>query len=110
MKNNIFKFLAIFITGIFATNCSEEFLSPEPPAVINAGSYCTKIEHADQAITTCYSQFNNVAAWDRNLIMGFGDIASDDAEAGGDFVNEVPEFENFNRLISNKTDIMFEET
>ncbi len=110
MKNNILKYLAIFITGILATNCSEDYLSPEPPGVVNAGSYYTKIEHANQAIIACYSQFNNVAAWDRNLIMGFGDIASDDAEAGGDFVNEVPEFENFNRLISNKTDVMFEET
>ncbi len=91
-------------------SCSEEFLSPKPPAIENSGSYYTKLEHADQAITACYSQFNNVAAWDRNLIMGFGDIPSDDAEAGGDFVNEVPEFENFNRLTSNKTDPMFDET
>jgi len=41
--------------------------------------------------------------------MGFGDITSDDCEAGGDFVNEVPEFENMNRLTQNATDAMFDE-
>ncbi|MBN1187070.1 MAG: RagB/SusD family nutrient uptake outer membrane protein [Bacteroidales bacterium] len=109
MKNNILSYLVMLLMGI-TISCSEEFLSPKPPAIENSGSYYTQLEHADQAITACYSQFNNVAAWDRNLIMGFGDIPSDDAEAGGDFVNEVPEFENFNRLASNKTDVMFEET
>ena len=110
MKNSILNYWMSLLIVMSLMGCSEEFLDPKPPAADNIGAYYTNMSQADQAITACYSQFNNVAAWDRNLMMGYGDIASDDAEAGGDFVNEVPEFENINRLTSNKTDVQYDET
>lgn len=110
MKSKIFQYIAIILLVVISNSCSEEFLNVKPQGTDDSSAFYKTMEHADQAIIACYSQFNNVAAWDRNMMMAFGDITSDDAEAGGDFVNEVPEFENMNRLTSNPTDDMFDAT
>lgn len=107
---HIVQYILITLLLVGINSCSDEFLDVDPQGVMNSGSFYQKMQHADQAITACYSQFNNTAVWDRNLMMGFGDIASDDAEAGGDFVNEVPEFENMNRLTSDPTNDQFDAT
>lgn len=99
MKNNVIKYLAIILLIFAANSCTEEFLDVKPIAAENMAAFYQTMQHADQAIIACYSQFNNTAAWDRNILMAFGDITSDDCEAGGDFVNEVPELESMNRLI-----------
>lgn len=91
-------------------SCTNEFLELKPIAAENEAAFYKTMQHADQAIISCYSQFNNVAAWDRNLIMCFGDVASDDFEGGGDYVNEVPDVENINRLVPDKTNGIFETT
>lgn len=110
MKNRILLYMSLLLLGVFSDSCTTEFLELNPIAAENEAAFYKTMAHADQAITACYSQFNNIAAWDRNLIMAFGDIVSDDAEAGGDFVNEVPEFEGMNRLLSDKTLTQFEDT
>lgn len=103
MKMNILKFCLSLIIGMCFIGCSEDFLNPVPPAVNNEGSFYRTMDQADQALTACYAQFNAVAAWDLGLIMTLSDVASDDEEAGGDFVNEVPGTENVNRLTTEKT-------
>ncbi|MBN2275940.1 MAG: RagB/SusD family nutrient uptake outer membrane protein [Bacteroidales bacterium] len=104
MKMNIIKYLVLLLFGMYLIGCSEDFLNPVPPAVLNEGSFYRTMDQADQALTACYAQFNAVGAWDKDLIMTLSDITSDDEEAGGDFVNEVPGAENINRLTTEKTD------
>ena len=91
--------LMIVLLGLAAARCTKEFLEFDPVAAVNSASFYKTMEEADQAVTAAYSQFLSVAAWDRGLLMLFGDIASDDAETGGEFVNEVPNFEVMNWLI-----------
>ncbi len=104
MKNRILLYMSLLLLGVFSHSCTNDFLELNPIAAENESAFYRTMAHADQAITACYSQFNNVGAWDNGIIMGFGDIASDDAEAGGDFVNEVPDQENNNRLVLEATD------
>lgn len=101
MKNKIFIYLASILLLVFSNSCSEDFLDITPQAADNSAAFYQTMLHADQAVTACYSQFNSLAAWDRDLIMCFGEIASDDAEAGGEYPNEVADIENINRLNPN---------
>ncbi len=98
MRNNIFKKIAILLTGLLLWSCSDSFVDVPPIAAINSGSYYSSMEQAEAAVTAAYSTFCKTTAWDRDLIMVFGDVTSDDAESGGDFENEVPDIEVFNRL------------
>ncbi len=92
------KISFILITLLFTLfGCKEEFLDIKPIAAINSETFYTSQKAAEQAVTAIYSQLNNVA-FDKDLIMVV-DVVSDDAEAGGEYVNEVPSFENFNRLM-----------
>ncbi|NLU37476.1 MAG: RagB/SusD family nutrient uptake outer membrane protein [Bacteroidales bacterium] len=104
MKNRIILYMSLLLLGVFSHSCTSEFLELNPIAAENEAAFYKTMAHADQAIIACYSQFNNTGVWCKDLLMGFGDIASDDAEAGGDFVNEVPDMENLNRLVLEKTD------
>jgi starch-binding outer membrane protein, SusD/RagB family len=104
MKNKILIYISLLFLGIIANSCSKDFLVLNPIAADNEAAFYKTMQHADEAVIACYSQFNNIAAWDRNVIMCFGDVASDDAEAGGDFVNEVPDVEEVNYLKPKTTD------
>ena len=80
----IVQYIIIFLLLTIGNSCNEEeFLNITPQAADNEAAFYKNMLHADQAITACYSQFNSLAAWDRGIIMCFGEIASDDAEAGG---------------------------
>jgi hypothetical protein len=103
MKNKIYLFIILLFAGSLSNSCSEDFLELNPIAAENEAAFYKTMAHADQAITACYSQFNNTAAWGRNILMCFGDVSSDDFEAGGDFVNEVPEIEAMNYLEGDPT-------
>ncbi|MBN1927436.1 MAG: RagB/SusD family nutrient uptake outer membrane protein [Prolixibacteraceae bacterium] len=103
MKNKIFLYVILLFAGSLSNSCSEDFLELTPIAAENEGAFYKTMAHADQAIIACYSQFNNVASWDRDLLMCFGDIAGDDFEAGGDFVNEVADIEEINYLKTDPT-------
>ncbi len=99
----IFQYTTIILLLAFSQSCSEEFLDVTPQAADNSAAFYQTMAHADQAITACYSQFNNRGAWDRGIIAFFGEIASDDSEAGGAYVNEVADIEAINRLTPNPT-------
>jgi len=98
MNNKIYKIIAIILTGILLGSCSDEFVDLPPVASINSGSYYSSVQQAETAVTAAYSTFCKTVAWDRDVIMIFGDVTSDDAESGGDFENEVPDIEVFNRF------------
>ncbi|MCX7985870.1 MAG: RagB/SusD family nutrient uptake outer membrane protein [Bacteroidales bacterium] len=94
MKKNIIIVILV-LTGLIS--CKEDFLDIRPIAAVNSETYYTTQKAAEQAVTAIYSQLNNVA-FDKDLIMAV-DVVSDDAEAGGEYVNEVPSYENFNRMV-----------
>jgi hypothetical protein len=98
MINKTYKFIAIALIGILTGSCKDDFVDVPPIAAINSGSYYSTMVQAEAAVTAAYSTFCKTTAWDRDLIMVFGDVTSDDAEGGGDFENEVPDIEVFNRL------------
>ncbi|HPR31380.1 MAG TPA: RagB/SusD family nutrient uptake outer membrane protein [Prolixibacteraceae bacterium] len=108
MKNKIYIFLFLLLSASLWNSCSEDFLELKPIAAENEAAFYQTMAHADQAIIACYSQFNNVAAWDRDLMMYFGDVCSDDFEAGGDFVNEVPQAEQLSYLDWDPTDGVYD--
>ncbi|HQN93203.1 MAG TPA: hypothetical protein PLQ09_03735, partial [Prolixibacteraceae bacterium] len=87
MKNRIILYMSLLLLGVFSHSCTSEFLELNPIAAENEAAFYKTMAHADQAIIACYSQFNNTGVWCKDLLMGFGDITSNDAEAGGDFVN-----------------------
>lgn len=91
LKLNIFILLFLTFFG-----CKEEYLEMRPIAEQNSGTFYITQMAAEQAVITAYAQYNTVS-FDKDLIMAT-DVASDDAEAGGEFVNEVPSYENFNRM------------
>lgn len=97
MKKKLNLYIIITSLILLTVGCSEDFLDIRPIAAENSGSFYLLEEDAIQAVTTAYAMFNHVS-YDKNLIMVL-DACSDDAEAGGEFVNEVPSFENFNRLV-----------
>ena len=74
MKNKIYIFLFLLLSASLWNSCSEDFLELKPIAAENEAAFYQTMAHADQAIIACYSQFNNVAAWDRDLMMYFGDV------------------------------------
>lgn len=95
----IFYYISIVLLLAIGNSCNEEeFLNVTPQAADNSAAFYKNMLHANQALTACYSQFNSLGAWDKDLIMTFGEIASDDAEAGGAHVNEVEAAELVNRL------------
>ncbi|MEJ5265204.1 MAG: RagB/SusD family nutrient uptake outer membrane protein [Bacteroidales bacterium] len=88
--------IIVFLLTALA-GCKEDFLDIRPIAAINSETFYTTQKAGEQAVTAIYSQLNNVA-FDKDLIMAV-DVVSDDAEAGGEYVNEVPSYENFNRMV-----------
>jgi hypothetical protein len=96
--NKISKKLGIIlIIGLFTISCSDEFLEFDPVAAENSGSFYITMSHAEQAVAAAYSTLSTRTSWDRDITLAMGDVPSDDAEAGGDFENEVPDIEVFNR-------------
>ena len=92
-----FHYILILLPVLFFSGCTEEFLDIRPIAAQNSGSFYLLQSDAEQAVTTAYGILNHVA-FDKDLLMTL-DVFSDDAEAGGEFVNEVPSYENFNRML-----------
>lgn len=98
MLQKVYKLLSIIAAGILIQSCGEDYVDIPPTAAINSGSYYQTMAQAEAAATAAYSTFCKTTAWDRDMILVFGDVTSDDAEGGGDFENEVPDVEAFNRL------------
>jgi starch-binding outer membrane protein, SusD/RagB family len=100
MKTSKYISFALLVLVFFS--CKEEFLELRPIAEQNSGTFYITQEAGEQAVIAAYSQYNNVSL-DKELIMSV-DVVSDDAEAGGEWVNEVPSYENFNRMTPLPTD------
>jgi hypothetical protein len=96
MTKNSFKYILFAVLAISVFSCKESYLDMIPIAQQNSGTFYITQAAGEQAVIAAYSQYNNVAL-DKDLIMAV-DITSDDAEAGGEYVNEVPSAENFNRM------------
>lgn len=100
MKYSIIRlftfFIAVFV-GIMINSCSDDFLDFQPIAAENSSSFYLTMGQAEQAVTAAYSTLVSRTAWDRDITF-MGDVTSDDCESGGDFENEVPDFEVFNRF------------
>jgi starch-binding outer membrane protein, SusD/RagB family len=91
LKYMLYPLLTILIFG-----CKEDFLDIMPIGEQNSGTFYITQAAGEQAVIAAYSQYNNVSL-DKELIMAV-DVVSDDAEAGGEYVNEVPSYEEFNRM------------
>ncbi len=98
MNRKILKYISFLLLGIAVFSCSPDFLEVTPQAAENSASFYLTKEHADQAIIAAYSQFNNIGIWDVDIMQRLGDIPSDDAEAGGEDISDVPELQDFNWL------------
>ena len=104
MKNRVLKYISFLLLGIASFSCSSEFLEVKPQAAENSGSFYLTQAHADQAITAAYSQFNNISVWGTDIMQRLGDIPSDDAEAGGEDITDVPSLQDYGRLLPLSTD------
>lgn len=96
MTKILLKYIIVSLLVISIIGCKEEFLDIKPIAAQNSGTFYTTQAAGEEAVTTAYAMYNQIA-FDKDLIMAV-DVISDDAEAGGEFVNEVPSYENFNRM------------
>lgn len=112
MKKTIKKIYQIGLiaaAGLLTYSCSE-WLDFEPVAAENSASFYLTMTDAEQAVTVAYSDLSARTIWDRNVVLAMSDVASDDAEAGGDYENEVPGTEEFNRLAVLPTNGIISET
>ncbi|MBN1188095.1 MAG: RagB/SusD family nutrient uptake outer membrane protein, partial [Bacteroidales bacterium] len=103
-------FFIIIIAGYFINSCSDDYLNFDPVAAENSASFYITMTHAEQAVTAAYSTLSTRTEWDRNIPLYLGDVPSNDAEAGGDYENEVPEAEVFNRFTNQPTDGVIQST
>ncbi len=109
MKKKILKYMSFLLLGVAAYACSSDFLDVTPQAAENSASFYLTQEHADQAITAAYSYFNYIGIWDVDIMQRLGDIPSDDAEAGGEDLSDVPELQDFGRLTPLTTNGVYNE-
>lgn len=99
MKYSIItKITGIMLLGFILDSCSDDVLEFQPIAAENSSSFYLTMSQAEQAVTATYAQLATLVTWDRDVCMAFGDMPSDDEESGGDFENEVPDFEELNRF------------
>jgi starch-binding outer membrane protein, SusD/RagB family len=104
MNKRIFKYMLILLLGIASFSCSSDYLEVKPQAAENSASFYLLQAHADQAVTAAYAPFNNIGVWDVDMMQRMGDIPSDDAEAGGEDISDVPSLQDFGRLVPITTD------
>jgi starch-binding outer membrane protein, SusD/RagB family len=105
----IYRIGLIAAAGLLTYSCSE-WLDFDPVAAENSASFYITMTDAEQAVTIAYSDLSARTIWDRNVVLSMSDVASDDAEAGGDYENEVPGTEEFNRIAPLSTNGIISET
>jgi hypothetical protein len=113
MKNTIqiiYKICLIALFGYFTFSCSDDYLDFKPVAAENSASFYINMNQAEQAVTAAYSTLSTRTAWDRDILLYMGEVPSNDAEAGGDYEDEVPEAEVFNRFTYTPTSGVLENT
>lgn len=110
LRKRIYQIIVIALIGYLSFSCSKEYLEFEPVAAENSASFYITMSHAEQAVVAAYSTLSTRTAWDRDITLALGAVASDDAEGGGDFENEVPDIEVFNRQTQLPTNEHLENT
>lgn len=98
MKTRIYKYLLIGLLFSFVMSCKEEFLDVAPIATDNEASFYLTQKDAEMATTAVYAQLAYMTAWDRESGMLFGNMASDDADAGGEDPGDVTSFQDIAKL------------
>lgn len=98
MKIKFISKLIIIIIVYSVFSCSPEFLDTKPIGKMSPETFYTTMESADMAITACYSWFKIEKVWDLTITMIMGSVASDEAETGGGFKDNVPEFQVVDQL------------
>jgi hypothetical protein len=81
------KYLIIVLFSLSFTGCSENFLDRQPNGVLTDDVFYATIDGIGLGVTGTYGSLNNLPNPTTTLDMmylGFGSIASDDAEAGGE--------------------------
>jgi len=108
MNKRVLKYLSFLLFGIAFFSCSSDYLDIKPQAAENSAAFYLTQSHADQAITAVYSQFNNVAIWDTDILQRLGDIPSDDAEGGGDTITDCPNLQDFSSFTCLTTEPVYD--
>ncbi len=98
INKRIYSLCFIALVGLITYSCSEEYLEFEPVAAEGSSSFYIRMEQGDQAVNAAYSTLVTRTAWDRDILLYLGEVPSNDAEAGGDFENEVPSVEELNNF------------
>jgi hypothetical protein len=106
MINKNLIYISVALLAISALSCKESYLDTKPVARQMGSTFYINQQAGEQAVVTAYAQYNNVQL-DMNLVL-VTDVISDDSEAGGEYVNEVPGTESLNRLTALATAGEFE--
>jgi starch-binding outer membrane protein, SusD/RagB family len=98
MKNRLIKYFYLIMIGLFIICCKKDFLDVSPMGVINSGSFFATRADAENAVTTVYGMLDYMSCWDEGILADLGSIASDDAEAGGNNYDDVPDFQYIDKF------------
>jgi len=113
MKNTIqmiYRICLIALIGFYTYSCSDDYLDFKPVAAENSASFYINMNQAEQAVAAAYSTLSTRTSWDRDILLYLGEVPSNDAEAGGDYENEVPGAEEYNRFTFSPTSALIENT
>lgn len=94
----LYSLCIIALLGFITSSCTKDFLEFDPVAAQSSSSFYITMDQAEQAVIAAYSTLSTRTAWDRDILLYLGEVPSHDAEAGGDYENEVPTVEEFNRF------------
>ena len=106
--NRIISLSIILIVGVISNSCKDDYLDFTPVASVNDASFYKTMNQAEQAVAAAYSTLSTRTAWERDIVLYLGEVPSNDAEAGGDYENEVPEVEEFNRFTFTPSSLVLE--
>ncbi len=88
LKNKQMNFKVIYkalllVSILLIISCGEDFITKEPLALESTNTFYDTEDNAIAAVTAIYSVMRAESGYSRNFWV-FGDVASDDAEAGGE--------------------------
>ncbi len=110
MNKSYLKYLVFLLPVVAIFGCSQDFLDVKPQAAENSAAFYLTQDQGEQAVIAAYSQFNNIGVWGVDMMQRLGDIPSDDAEAGGEDITDVPSLQYYNWLTPLTTDGVLTDT
>ncbi len=93
MKNITNKILMILTVAFVVYSCSDDFVEVDPPYQINSGSYFSTQDDYQKALIGAYDVLQSTYV---NVILG--EIASDNAHAGGESENDVVGWQQVDKM------------